>query len=183
MKCLSLWNPWAVLWASGQKKIETRSWPYQGELPCVLAVHASKKWTGELSDVAEMEPFRSSLKSLGVNFSIPVPGRKAAWGMPLGAVVGMVRLVECVNTLTLIAPKLSPKLSPCLGVKYLDQFPNEQAFGDFTPGRYGWCADRFCLLENPIPCVGRQSIWELPVEVAAQIPANILKTVASWEFQ
>ncbi len=48
MKALSLWQPWASLWACGRKTYETRSWStdYAG----AIAVHAAKRIETNISD-------------------------------------------------------------------------------------------------------------------------------------
>jgi hypothetical protein len=48
MKALSLWQPWASLWACGRKTYETRSWStdYTG----AIAIHAAKRIETNISD-------------------------------------------------------------------------------------------------------------------------------------
>jgi len=48
--------------------------------------------------------------------------------------------------------------------RYTDQLP----LGDFTPGRWGWMLTdpEPC---DPIPCKGRQGVFELPAEIAAML--------------
>lgn len=48
MKALSLWQPWASLWACGRKSYETRSWSTDYAGP--IAVHAAKRIETEISD-------------------------------------------------------------------------------------------------------------------------------------
>lgn len=66
MKCISLWQPWASLLVSGEKKIETRHWPikYRG----MLIIHAAK---------TKEECFGEQLN------------------LPFGALVGIVKLIDC----------------------------------------------------------------------------------------
>src|SRR5690349_22770127 len=85
MKAISLWQPWASLVSIGAKKIETRSWAtaYRGP----LAIHAAKKWTGELYRPCLEEPFQSALIR---HFETPEH-------LPLGCIVAQCRLVECMR--------------------------------------------------------------------------------------
>lgn len=163
MKCISLWQPWASLFAAGLKKIETRSWPLRLQLPVVLAVHAAKKWDGTLSGLCLDKPFRECLAEFGVpqqpacgglNWTTEmVEARKRGWTLPFGAVVGLVRVVECVPT-----ERLRPTLTD-----------RERAFGDYSPGRFGWVTDRNAVLPTPVPLTGRQSAWDwdAPADVQA----------------
>ncbi len=48
VKALSLWQPWASLWARGRKTYETRSWATDYRGP--IAVHAAKRIETNISD-------------------------------------------------------------------------------------------------------------------------------------
>jgi len=48
MKALSLWQPWASLWARGRKQYETRSWSTDHAGP--IACHAAKRIETDISD-------------------------------------------------------------------------------------------------------------------------------------
>jgi hypothetical protein len=67
MKALSLWQPWAQLIVTGEKRVETRGWPTKicGE----IAIHAAKRKPDETLHFADL---------------------------PLGAVVGTVEIMDCV---------------------------------------------------------------------------------------
>lgn len=142
MKTLSLWQPWASLLAHGLKRVDTRSWPYRGPLPQVLAIHAAKQWDSELSAICRREPFAAALEECGCR--VPDPG------LPLGCVVGLVRLAACVGTAE-FAHGLTPS------VLLTDR---ERAFGDYAPGRYAWVCDRFLALAEPVGARGKQGLWE-----------------------
>jgi activating signal cointegrator 1 len=168
MKTLCLIQPWASLFVAGQKRIETRSWAYRGDLPLVLAVHASKKWTAALAKLCLEEPFRSPLAPFGVPSCRPgwdawpseeVPLQRAGFRLPFGAIIGLVRLVACVNTVALTSDAFYEQ--PVSG--------RELAFGDYTPGRYGWVCDRFHALPEPIPAKGALGLWDwsAPAELQA----------------
>lgn len=142
---LSLWQPWASLIALRLKQYETRSWPappiYVGHL---LAIHAAKRWTR-----AE-ERFLDQLRQQ----VIPSVARQLPLYPPLGAVVCVCRLVECIPT------------DRAVGLSWL-----EQTVGNWSPGRYGWKLEVVKVFEQPIPLVGRQGIfrWQLPEDVAAAL--------------
>jgi len=126
MRCISLYQPWASLMALGHKTIETRSWgtSYRG----LLAIHASKRL------VMPPDPeFRQAIVELGL--------MKYEW--PLGQIVGICRLLDCVT----ITPHM-----PLSGYEHL--------FGDFTVGRVAWLTSNMENLIEPVKCVGRQGLFE-----------------------
>jgi len=139
VKCISLWQPWATLMVIGAKRNETRSWPtsHRG----VIAIHAAKKWTHELADMCLTEPFLDVLKD---EFSSRSAYRSGG-AIPLGVIVGTVEIVGCKQ----ITEENRPS-------------GNERAFGDYTPGRFGWQARNPVRFAEPIPFRGAQGFFEVP---------------------
>jgi hypothetical protein len=127
-------------------------------LPTVLAIHAAKRFDRNVRGMCLGEPFRSVLAKRV----------DALTDLPFGAVVAVVRLVECVST-NFLPIHGSPRVVPCLAAKYLDG-PNERAFGDYSVGRYAWAFDQRLLLEKPVPMVGHQGIWQWE-----DAPADVLQ--------
>lgn len=146
LKAISLWQPWASLWAATDAKIhETRSWPtkHRG----VLAIHASKT-------AAPWRDFDglslATLKNLW-------PDLNAGLSLPSGAVIAVITLEECVPT---------ESLKPT-GADYL--------FGNWTPGRFAWRRGPVIhRLQAPVPCRGFQGIWNLDPAIEAAIHAQLL---------
>jgi hypothetical protein len=132
IKCLSLYEPWASLLASGRKKIETRSWKYKGALPVTLAIHAAKRT--DCLFLCEREPFKSKLAEIGY---------ESASQLPLGCVVGLVTIVSQFQ----------------FGHAIPDLSETERAFGDYSPGRWGFVTQDNRLLAHPVPARGSQLIW------------------------
>ncbi|MGD9827104.1 MAG: ASCH domain-containing protein [Hyphomicrobiaceae bacterium] len=134
MKALSLTQPWAQLVVDGRKRYETRSWqakPWEFGKP--LAIHASKGWLIEHQHLA------------------------GQWGytvdtLPRGAIVGVVRLISCLETRVL-----------------KDLSEEEREYGDFGPNRFGWQLDLMFKLEEPIVCSGALNLWDVPREIEAQL--------------
>lgn len=157
---ISLWQPWASLWVSGEKKIETRSWrfPYTYKTPQVIAVHAAKKWNSELQRLCGRSPFAERLRTIGIDAARSMkigrmlgagsdePVKQAYDILPLGCIVGVVRVTECVQTEEL---RKNSKISDV-----------ELIFGDYSVGRWGWVADAFLRLAEPVPFRGRQGFFE-----------------------
>lgn len=81
MKALSIKQPQATMIAIGVKKIETRSWATQYRGP--LAIHASKGFTRETREIAELWAIRHGFK---------------VDELPLGAIVATCNLTGCCST-------------------------------------------------------------------------------------
>ena len=127
IKALTLWQPWASLIAGQVKEYETRSWatPHRG----LLAIHAAKR-----------EP-TFVYGDLGVTpDDLPEPA-------PLGVVVCLARLVDCV-----------PSERLCADEGF--EGSQEDRLGDFSPGRYGWKLEIVEVYDPPIPARGAQGLWE-----------------------
>jgi hypothetical protein len=57
--------------------------------------------------------------------------------------------------------------------QHLKLSETERNLGDYTPGRYAWLT-RYCRkLLKPVPITGRQGLWNLDLETAAPIRANL----------
>ena len=142
IKTVSLTQPWATLVSAGVKTIETRSWPAKHRGP--LAIHASKNFPGYARELCLQEPFRMALKKEGYNDPAD---------LPLGVVVAICRL----DTVWKIEKE---SWTP----------PDQQPFGDFTPGRYAWDLVEVTKLKEFEPAEGHLGLWDW------RVPENILHT-------
>jgi hypothetical protein len=144
MKVLTIRQPWATLIMLGIKQLETRSWRthYRGE----LVIHASA--TGSRTSVDTL---------LGIERRIgAMPTVLAEKSYPLGALLGVVTLDECLP----ISPRLIAALTPM-----------ERALGWYQDPGFVWDLARAGRrsLPQPIPCGGRQGLWTLPANLEAQV--------------
>jgi hypothetical protein len=143
MKCLSLIQPWATLIILGAKRIETRSWhtSYRGP----LLIHASQ--CKSFDALVEQEPFKSAIiEGYGVNHL------KTVLPLPRGYILGAVNLDDC-----------QPVERLAVTERFMEN-PNEQAFGDYSPGRFAWLLSNPQPLVSPIPYKGKLGIFEVPDE-------------------
>lgn len=135
IKALTLHQPWASLMAWGVKTIETRGWPtaYRGP----LAIHAAKTIPNYARATVLDSPILShALRFHGVDL--------VTWaGLPLGAVVAIVDLIDC----------------RCINETSRGPGP-ERPFGNFAPGRFAWLTRNPRLLAPPIPARGHQRLWD-----------------------
>ena len=136
MRAISLWQPWATAVAVGSKHIETRHWAtaYRGP----LVIHAAKRWDREQREFASVE------MSLG-----RLPRR-----VPLGALVAVCRLADCIPTEDLMAARSAFGVTPI-----------ERIYGNYEPGRFGWLLEDIRALPEPIGFRGGQSFFTVPDEV------------------
>jgi activating signal cointegrator 1 len=155
MKVISLLQPWATLVVIGAKKIETRSWntKYRGE----ILIHASKKMTRAQKELANSSTIIDVFEEKGID------------ELHLGCIIGKVDIDETATT-EVLNERLHEKANIFNG-EFL--FPNkpemELAFGDYSPGRYGW------LLYNPVsfdyhhyPVKGSRGLWNFEPEICLQ---------------
>jgi activating signal cointegrator 1 len=148
MKCLSLWNPWALFVARGLKRNETRGWrtPYRGE----MAIHAAKT-------TEEIYSYRLKLAEAGVIASLDdpddFPKEDADW--PLGKIIAVATLKDVVPAHTVRA-----------GLSRM-----ERAFGNYEGKRFAWILADIRALREPVACRGYQWLWDLDAETEARVRA------------
>lgn len=149
MKALTLTQPWATLVAIGAKRIETRSWPtsFRGQ----IAIHAAKSFPGSAKDMCTARFF---CRVLG--WPEAPPQLTQEWiddnsrrikSLPVGCVLATAMLVNCIET-SLIRRYVSP---------FTEQ---EEGFGDYTPGRFGFLLENVIQLAAPVPAKGALGLWE-----------------------
>jgi hypothetical protein len=146
MMAISLWQPWASFMADGHKHNETRSWPtnFRGDLAICAAKR--KPRAEEFPDCATAYEYQRNLSAL-----------------PLGMIVCVVELYECVPTRVFYG---LPTPHPLLLL--------ENQMGDYTMGRYAWLTKNCRKLKRPIPIIGRQGLFELPPGVEQAIRADFV---------
>lgn len=149
MKALTLIQPWSQLIALGAKRIETRSWntSYRGP----LAIHAGKGMPAYAKEYCHARIFQEAL-----GWQMPVsdvPARIATF--PRGCVIAVCALVDCRPT---------ENRGGCDSEVFDDypklDTPQERAFGNFSPGRWGWILEDIIALPEPIPAKGALGLWE-----------------------
>jgi hypothetical protein len=155
MKVLSLLQPWASLTVLGYKKIETRSWntKYRGE----LLIHAS----------AKKIILQDGMTNL-IDHMCRIGFMKNYNQLPYGAIIGKVNLIDTFST-EWVRPIPFGTENKYFG-KNSDSHiffktgevlikKQEEAFGDYSDGRYGWLLSNPLLFEHPIPAKGQLNLW------------------------
>ena len=129
MKALTIYQPWATLVAIGRKAIETRAW--QTDYRGLIAIHAGES-RAHLSLIGHAA-FAAALIPNGI---------RSAGDLPLGAVVAIARLANCVP------------VEACLASM------EERAFGDYSHGRFAWILRDVRAVDPPIPARGYPLLWD-----------------------
>lgn len=111
-------EPWASLVIEGRKRVETRPRPTPRTMKGRVAVHANR--TNAWLHLCHQAPFDRYL--LNRTFK-------------LGHIIGTVEIVRSVTLTESVADWTRTNR------------PEEYAFGDYTPGRFGW------VLRNPIKLI------------------------------
>lgn len=165
MKVITLHEPWATLMAIGAKKIETRHWPtkFRG----LVAIHAAKGGLGltELENICREKYFFSALKAFEPFRETAHLLRRNMKGVfPRGHILAVGELVDCLPTEARI----------CL-TSVFDEWPSldnpqERAFGNYEPGRFGFLFGNVRRLKMPVPFSSRQGkILELDAATEALV--------------
>lgn len=136
MKAISLWQPWASLVVIGAKRFETRSWKTDVRGP--VLIHAAKTQEG-FGDV--FGGLAEVMRKHGLRWET----------LPFGAIIGCVKIIDCHAV-------ESPRVTA-----FLDRYPEEEAVGNFGPGRFAWELETVSDITNkPIPFKGKQGFFFVP---------------------
>lgn len=144
MKILSLWQPHASFIPIGWKKWETRgrSTSYRGP----LAIHAAKTTEG-LDRVWEIL-VDAGLKASMFDPDPPELPKDDEW--PLGAIVAVCRIVDCIRTEDAKPSRL------------------ERAMGNYSEKRFAWILEDVKSVK-PFPYRGTQIMVDLPADVESRL--------------
>lgn len=166
MLALTLTQPFAECVARRGKRMENRSWPPPDDVVGThVAIHAGAAWPSPRTFMWMVE------------HAMPAEHRRWAYGLqrgdlPLGAVVAVARVASWTRT-----PRAVPEEQrPWAQVDWQRGFAR-------AVGWCGWLLDDVVALRSPVPCRGRQRLWELPTAVALAVGRQCEPAVApsgSW---
>ncbi len=147
---LTIHQPWAWAIVSGHKPVENRSWlPPIALMGKTFLVHASKAF-----DKSTLP----TVRSLTGDRLPPCPDEAAA-ELALGAVLGAVRLVGCID-------REGKRVLPELRLRDPRRAQQIRTSAWFV-GPFGWVLDRPVRFEEPVPARGRQKLWPAPIGLVA----------------
>jgi activating signal cointegrator 1 len=168
MKVLSLWQPYATAISLSLKTIETRSFSTNYRGP--LAIQATKHSPVESLELSVEDPvIRRALLEKCLRFreafaqGIPRPWRI----FPAGALLCVTELIDC-------CPTFSSRANVAVFSRHPKRLnPQELAFGNYVPGRYGWVLDKIQPLPSPIPYSGHQGLRDLDPDTEKRVMAAL----------
>jgi hypothetical protein len=185
MRGLTLTQPWASLVAIGAKAVETRSWgtSYRGP----IAIHAAKGYPAEAQHFA-LDSIATTALIVGMQRHHLPYRHTFPDDLPRGAIVAVARLA---NVLPIEDYRNLPKheciaiddegfvrvwmygtaFGHALHVGDIQLVEHEAAFGDYTPGRFGWLLEDVRPLAEPVVCRGNQGLWNVPATIASDLAA------------
>lgn len=148
MKAISLWQPWAQFMALGLKVNETRSWYTRIRGP--IAIHAAQRRLDK--DGRKLLDRVEFMTDDHIH-------------LDYGAIIAVVDLrgVHLTDSYSIPDGPVLP-FSP-----KLPNWQLEYEMGDYTKGRYVWVTSNCRPLSSPVPCVGRQRIFNTSPAVGAAV--------------
>lgn len=158
MRALTMTQPWAMLVATKENRIETRSWgtSYRGP----LAIHAARGFPDDARELCAASPYRRTLAAAGY---------RNADDLPRGAVIAVARLVDVMRfertTLRDVRARAARGELP----------RHEWEFGDFSAGRFGLVLEEVRMLSDPIPARGMLGLWTVPPPLERAIEAQLAR--------
>jgi hypothetical protein len=144
---ISLWEPWASLMRTGAKTVETRSW-YTAHRGPLLICAAKRQDVTSLALLNDPE-FQRGLRALRPRDRLPIYPSALSFGLA----VALVDLLDCRQTGGAAPP----------------EFASEEAFGDYSAGRFMWCTRNLRTFE-PFAVRGSQGLFK--VEIPARTPVQ-----------
>jgi len=161
LRALTLHQPWAYAVAHLNKRIENRSWRPPNHLlgqKRALAIHAGK----QSYDLPELE----------VRIVNPLPNGEIYTSPPQLYRTELPR--GCIVAVCTVRGSSDRAYDLCseLGLDQLQWF---------MPGSIGWVLDDVVVLDEPVPCRGRQRVWTVPDDVELLVRAQVDRKLACLE--
>lgn len=160
MKALTLRPPWGSFIVAGLKTSETRSWPPPRDLIGKrFAIHQGLHRT-RLDEVGDdLADFTTEQLGILDGRATGSPFLDPYGHLPRGVVVATVRLVVAGQVVT--PPDLEHDRAFICRTPDGAMFDGrDDGLGDYRLGRWVWQLDDNEPLDEPIPAVGRQRIWD-----------------------
>ncbi len=143
--------------ALDKKRYETRNWQtrYRGW----LAIHTAKAMPAYAKEACEASTIQEAL-----GWHTPVSDVAARIDtLPRGAIVAVVKLVNCLPT------EVLDNHGNVFGISLPPLSEQERAFGNYEPGRFAWVTEDLFRLPEPIPFKARRGLFDLPYDTVMEL--------------
>lgn len=157
MKALTLWRPWPAmifhLPEAQAKRVENRSWkPPRWLIGQRIAIHAGERIDRDAMTACSM--------MLGQTFP--------AAEVTLAAGIIGTAIVASVTNGAEVEHRVFHGIVKAAEVSAADRLWHAQVARWFS-GPFGWLIDDVRTLAEPIPCKGRQGLWDVPPELVGRL--------------
>lgn len=157
MPALTLREPWATAVAWLGKRVENRDWTPPDMLSRFrLAIHAGKAFGP--SEVADARRVNALLADEGVDLQVAEAGE----GYVLGAIVATCQVIGYVDARGARPQAFTPARRELIDVGATIASP-------WWAGPVGWVLTDVRRLRTPVPCVGRQKVWQVPTNLVPEV--------------
>jgi hypothetical protein len=135
--------------------------------------------SGLFSSAAPRQDATGTHRIVGVSAPLSAPPQVPAYAEGArAAIIAVVDLVRTFSTHEDTAFDLSRRAgTPARGTSFTIP-EHEAAFGNYSPGRFGFLFDNRRALPEPVPARGMLSLWEVPPDVQTAIDAQLVAEVA-----
>lgn len=153
MKAITLRQPFATLVALGEQWLVTRQMPTDHRGP--LGIYATPEYTRADAEFTVTQP---EIANTLVRHAFKGPGE-----LPLGAMVAIVQLVDVVPVERIDRAWITPPFVSGPGRYVISE--KDQAYADFSPGRYAWIFNGVEKLPQPVRIAAPEGdgLWEWAV--------------------
>lgn len=160
MKALTLHQPYASAIALGLKTIETRGYRTHHRGP--IAIHAASYMRPEYMSVIRDMPEADAAAFVAAGYE--VGGKPSLIKLPQACIVAIAAVVEVRPVESLLV--------------HGDADDQEQYWGNYAPGRWGWILSDIRRLATPIPTRGFQGLWNWEPPADLQFVSDSVPSVS-----
>lgn len=174
---LTITGPWATFIAHELKRNETRDWPcWERVIGQRIAIHQG-------AGFGHMGTKKQWAEKVLVNPALCRAMVQAGYlldTLPLGAIVATARVTACqrITRAQRDSRVLTALETPNVGIGWEFVGTDEEALGNYAPGRWAWVLSDVQRLAVPVPCRGSQGLWHVSADIVEQIRAASVEVAA-----
>lgn len=171
---IPIWQPFATLVVTGEKRLETRSHKIK---PGTYLIHACKRWNNSQASLLPTEPFRSVFKRLYQLYELEGDYSPLVRSIHImnaiekhllfGRIIGKVEIGNAWYVTNDTPDRIFLTMDELTGARgySFSKSSNEYHFGNYEVGRVAMELNNAVVFSNPIPYIGKQGISKYISEV------------------